>query len=126
VEGPAGRSGGAGRAGGFFRNRCGAGLPASRYNVAIGLTQRQEDATARQAASLWSRWLTMQAVKGLDMEKWLCWGSMGAAGLLLLLFLLDLFLSVPFGGISKAVDVMSILASALVLYLAYDAFKDLR
>ena len=27
----------------------------------------------------------MLAVKGLSMEKWLCWGSMGAAGLLLLI-----------------------------------------
>jgi hypothetical protein len=68
----------------------------------------------------------MQAVKGLSMEKWLCWGSMGVAGLLLLLFLLDLFLNIPFGGISKSVDIMSILASALVLYLAWDAFRDLR
>ena len=33
----------------------------------------------------------MVAVKGLSMEKWLCWGSIGVAGLLLLLFLLDLF-----------------------------------
>ena len=32
----------------------------------------------------------MQAVKGLFMEKWLCWGSMGVAGLLLLLFILDI------------------------------------
>jgi hypothetical protein len=68
----------------------------------------------------------MQAVKGLSMEKWLCWGSMGVAGLLLVLFLLDLFVSVPFGGVSTAVDVISILACALVLYLAYDAFRDLR
>ena len=35
----------------------------------------------------------MQAVKGISMEKWLCWVSMGIAGLLLLLFLLDLFLN---------------------------------
>jgi hypothetical protein len=68
----------------------------------------------------------MQAVKGLFMEKWLCWGSMGAAGLLLLLFLLDMILKVPFGGVNKVVDVFGILASALVLYLAYDAFRDLR
>jgi len=51
---------------------------------------------------------------------------MGIAGLLLLLFLLDLVASVPFGGISKAVDIMLILASGLAFYLAYDAFKDLR
>jgi hypothetical protein len=68
----------------------------------------------------------MQAVKGIPMEKWLCWVSMGIAGLLLLLFLLDLVASVPFGGISKAVDIMLILASGLAFYLAYDAFKDLR
>ena len=68
----------------------------------------------------------MQAVKGLFMEKWLCWGSMGTSGLLLLLFLLDLVLKVPFGGVSPVVDIISILACGLVLYLAYDAFRDLR
>jgi hypothetical protein len=68
----------------------------------------------------------MQAVKGPSMEKWLCWGSMGVAGLLLVLFLLDLIVNIPFGGVSAAVDVISILACALVLYLAYDAFRDLR
>ena len=68
----------------------------------------------------------MQAVKGLFMEKWFCWASMGVAGLLLLLFLLDLFLNVPFGGISKTVDVLIILSCGVVLYLAYDAFRDLR
>jgi hypothetical protein len=68
----------------------------------------------------------MQAVKGLSMEKKLCWGSMGVAGFLILLFLLDLVLSVPFGGISKTVDIFGLIASSLVLYLAYDAFRDLR
>jgi hypothetical protein len=68
----------------------------------------------------------MQAVKGLSMEKKLCWGSMGVAGFLILLFLLDLVLSVPFGGISKTVDIFGLIASGLVLYLAYDAFRDLR
>jgi hypothetical protein len=51
---------------------------------------------------------------------------MGVAGFLLLLFLLDLFLSFPFGGISKPVDVLIILACGVVFYLAYDAFRDLR
>jgi hypothetical protein len=68
----------------------------------------------------------MQALKGLFMEKWLCWGSMGVAGFLLLLFLLDLLLGFPFGGINKTVDVFSMVACGLVLYLAYDAFRDLR
>jgi len=51
---------------------------------------------------------------------------MGVAGLLLLLFLLDLFLSFPFGRISVAVDIVGILASGLVLYLGWDAMRDLR
>jgi hypothetical protein len=68
----------------------------------------------------------MQAVKGPSMEKWLCWGSMGVAGLLLVLFLLDAIVSVPFGGVSAAVDWISIFACGLVLYLAYDALRDLR
>lgn len=68
----------------------------------------------------------MWAVKGLSMEKWLCWASMGVAGLLLLLFLLDLVAGIPFGGVSPMVDIFSILAAGIVLYLGWDAFKDLR
>src|SRR5438309_1534456 len=73
-----------------------------------------------------SRVTHMLAVKGLAMEKWLCWSSMGVAGLMLLLFLLDLLVNVPFGGISATVDIFSILASGVVLYLAWDAMRDLR
>jgi hypothetical protein len=68
----------------------------------------------------------MQAVKGLSMEKWLCWGSMGVAGFLLLMFLLDMIVGFPFDRLSTAVDFFSIIACGLVLYLAYDAYKDLR
>ena len=68
----------------------------------------------------------MLALKGLFMEKWMCWGSMGVAGVLLLLFLLDMFLSFPFGGVSWFVDITSILACGLVFYLAFDAMRDLR
>jgi hypothetical protein len=68
----------------------------------------------------------MLAVKGLSMEKRLCWASMGVSGFLLLLFLLDFVFSFPFGGINGFVDILGILASGLVLYLAYDAFRDLR
>lgn len=60
------------------------------------------------------------------MEKWLCWGSLGVAGLLLLLFLLDLFFRFPFHGISKAVDVISIICCGLLGYLAWDALTDVR
>lgn len=60
------------------------------------------------------------------MEKALCLGSMAVAGLLLLLFLLDLFLSIPFQGLSTTVDIFGVLACALVLFLAWDALRDLR
>jgi hypothetical protein len=68
----------------------------------------------------------MLLAKGFSMEKWLCWSSMGVAGLLLLLFVLDMSIRVPFGRISPMVDVISIVASALVLYLAWDAYRDVR
>jgi hypothetical protein len=68
----------------------------------------------------------MVTVKGLSMEKWLCWGSMGVSGFLLFLFLLDLLLKFPFGGLSVVVDILGILSCAAVCYLAWDAFKDVR
>jgi hypothetical protein len=68
----------------------------------------------------------LAAVKGFSMERWLCFGSMGVGGLMLFLFLLDLIVGVPFGGISKAVDILSILCSSLVLYLGWDASRDFR
>ena len=68
----------------------------------------------------------MVAVKGIFMEKWLCFGSMGVAGLLFLLFLLDMVIGIPFGGSSIVVDIFGVVVCALVLFLAYDAFRDLR
>jgi hypothetical protein len=68
----------------------------------------------------------MIALKGLFMEKWLCFGSMGVAGLLVLLFVLDLVAGFPFGRASVMVDIVGLLASAVVLYLGFDALKDLR
>ncbi len=50
---------------------------------------------------------------------------MGVAGLLLLFFLLDLLLGIPFGGLSSLVDIIGIIASVLVLALAWDASRDL-
>lgn len=60
------------------------------------------------------------------MEKGLCWGSMGVAGLLLLLFVLDVILGIPFGGISRIVDICCIVAAALLFYLSWDALRDLQ
>ena len=60
------------------------------------------------------------------MEKWLCWGSMGVAGLLLLLFLLDIITGIPFSKLSMFVDILGILACAIVVYLGWNAYRDLR
>ena len=75
----------------------------------------------------------MQAVKGLAMEKGLCWGSLVVAGLMLLLFLLDVFLGFPFGGGGsqplegmKVVDIFGILAGGVLVYLSFNALRDLR
>jgi hypothetical protein len=68
----------------------------------------------------------MYAVKGLFMEKWLCWASIGLAGLLLVLFLLDMIIDQPFGGVNPIVDIFGILAGAVALYLAINAYRDLR
>jgi hypothetical protein len=68
---------------------------------------------------------TMQAVKGLAMEKGLCWASLAVSGLLLILFVLDLVLKIPFGGLSSAVDIICILAAGVLAYLSWDALSDL-
>jgi hypothetical protein len=69
----------------------------------------------------------MQAVKGLPMEKWLCWTSLGVAGLLLLLFGLDLIIKIPFGtGIDRTIDILVVICSGLLAYLSWNALRDLR
>jgi hypothetical protein len=65
-------------------------------------------------------------LKGLSMEKWMCWGALGVSGVLLVLFLLDLIMGMPFGGLSTVVDAMGLVACGLVAYLSWDALQDLR
>ena len=62
------------------------------------------------------------------MEKWLCWGSLGVSGTLLLVFLLDIILDMPFGlGSDRfVVDSLGLIACGLVGYLGWDSFKELR
>jgi hypothetical protein len=65
-------------------------------------------------------------MKGLSMEKWLCWAAMGISGGLLVLFLLDFLTGIPFGKVSLFVDIVAIIACGIVLFLSWDAFRDLR
>ncbi|MFN5330190.1 MAG: hypothetical protein ACK5DV_13520 [Planctomycetota bacterium] len=59
------------------------------------------------------------------MEKWFCLSAMGIAGLLLALFVLDIALGIPFGKSNMTTDACGIVASGLVVYLGFDAFRDL-
>ncbi|MSQ93764.1 MAG: hypothetical protein EXR98_04320 [Gemmataceae bacterium] len=60
------------------------------------------------------------------MEKWLCWGSLGVSGILLLLFLLDMLVSFPFSGMGWTVNIIGILAAGLVGWLAWESFTEIR
>ena len=70
---------------------------------------------------------TLAVGKGLAMEKYMCYGALGVAGLMLLLFVLDLAAGLPFGGGSFMIaDVFGILASGVVGYLGFSAMKELK
>ncbi len=61
------------------------------------------------------------------MEKKLCIGSMAVAGVMLLLFLLDLIVGFPFGGGGfVTIDVIGLLASVILAYLGFSAYRDVR
>ena len=65
--------------------------------------------------------------KGRAMEKILCYGALGVAYPDVLVFLLDLVAGVPFGGGPfPIVDILGLLASGIVVYLALNASKDLK
>jgi hypothetical protein len=61
------------------------------------------------------------------MEKYMCYSALGVAGVMALLFLLDIILGFPFGGSPfLMVDIFGLLASGIVGYLGYSALRDLR
>jgi hypothetical protein len=62
------------------------------------------------------------------MEKYMCYGALGVAALMFLLFALDLVAEFPFGGgdAFMIADILGILASGVVGYLGYNALKDLK
>lgn len=68
------------------------------------------------------------------MEKWLCLGALGVGALLFLIFLLDLVAGFPFSGAVPEgedspfmlVDIAGLLASGIVAYLGWNAYKDIK
>jgi hypothetical protein len=68
----------------------------------------------------------MLMARGAAMEKKLCIASMSVAGLLLLLFVLDLIVKFPFGGppTFTVIDIVGLIAGAILLYLSWNALRD--
>ena len=64
------------------------------------------------------------------MEKWMCYAALGAAAVMLIVFLLDLLTGFPFGGSGAnpfvAVDIFGIIASGVVGYLGFSALRDVK
>ena len=48
------------------------------------------------------------------------------AGVALIVFAADLAIKFPFGGLSAIVDIMSIIAAALVGYLGWESYREQR
>ena len=60
------------------------------------------------------------------MIKNLIFGSMGAAGLVALLSILDLSVKFPFAGYSLTLDILLLVASAIVGYLSWETYRENR
>lgn len=61
------------------------------------------------------------------MQKWMCLGAVGVAGLALLLCLLDLFTGSPFGGGPYVLaDIGGLIASGILIYMGLNAYKDVK
>ena len=59
------------------------------------------------------------------MSKNMVFGSLAVAGLVLVMSILDLALKMPFGG-QMVMDILYILGGGIVLYLCWDAIRDLQ
>ena len=59
------------------------------------------------------------------MAKALTFAGMGAAGICLLGFGLDLVLGVPFGGANMLIDIGFVVCSGILGYLSWDAYREL-
>jgi len=71
---------------------------------------------------------SLQTSRGRAMDKKLCIGSMAVAGIMLVLFLLDLIVGLPFGGSGPFtfIDILGIFASGVLLYMAINAYREVR
>lgn len=86
-------------------------------------TLAEEIRPARSEASSFSN-----TSRGWAMDKKLCIGSLAVAGLMLALFILDLVAGFPFGGSGPFmyIDIIGVIASGVLLYMAFHAYRELR
>ena len=67
------------------------------------------------------------ALKGGTMEKYMCYAVLVIGPLMFLLCLLDIIVGIPFGGGPFLLpDIFCLLASGIITYLGYSAFRDLK
>lgn len=60
------------------------------------------------------------------MAKKMIFASLGVAGLVALLSILDLTVKFPFAGYSLLLDICFLISSAIIGYLGWDAYRDNR
>lgn len=68
------------------------------------------------------------------MEKGMCLGALGVSGLFLILFVLDLFVGIPFGWGTPEngsnpffmADILGALAAGILAYLSVNAYRDIK
>ena len=60
------------------------------------------------------------------MTKNMIYVSMGAAGLVALLAILDLTVKVPFAGYSLTMDICFLIAAAIILYIGWETYRENR
>jgi hypothetical protein len=60
------------------------------------------------------------------MIKKMIFASMGVAGLVALLSILDLSFKIPFAGYSLTLDILLLIASAIIGYLSWETYRENR
>ena len=60
------------------------------------------------------------------MIKNMIFASMGIAGLVAVLSILDLSLHIPFAGYSLTLDILLLVASAIIGYLSWETYRENR
>ncbi len=61
----------------------------------------------------------------METEKYLCFGAMGVAALVAVLFLLDVVMQI-LGGLSPVLDILFVLGAAFVLWQGFETSRELR